>query len=307
MRFLENPKIDFIAARKTAYVVSLVLLVIGIGSMAVRGFKLGIDFKGGTEIILRFAEPVDIGAVRTSIGTEGINAVIKEYGSNRDIIINAEDDGDVSELQNTLTRTLTRDFPQNPHEILKIDVVGPSIAGDLKWAALKALFGAMLMILIYVAIRFETKFAAASVIAVFHDVLVVAGLFSLFGGLSEFMPLEFDQSIIAAFLTILGYSITDTVVVYDRIRENIKSRKTDSYDKIFNDSMNETLSRTIITSSTTFLSVIVLFIFAGPTIRGFAFAIGIGILIGTYSSIFVAAPLVLDWQKRVGGKFKLRG
>lgn len=307
MRFLQNPNFDFIGARKTGYVISAVLVGIGLMSMLVRGFQLGIDFKGGTEIVVRFQEPIQIGDVRKSLGSEGLKGQIKEYGSAREVIITTDFSGELNELQATIERVLKRDFPNNPSEVIKVDAVGPSIAGDLQWSAISALLGALAMILLYVGIRFEFKFATAGVIAIFHDVLVVAGLFSLLGGMFDAMPLEIDQSIIAAFLTIVGYSITDTVVVYDRIRENLKIRKSEPYDKIFNDSLNETLSRTIITSGTTLLTALVLFIFAGPTIRGFAFAIVAGILIGTYSSVFVAAPIVLDWQRRTGGKFKLRG
>ncbi len=307
MRFLEKANFDFIGKRKIAYYISLTALTIGLASIIVRGFQLGIDFKGGTEVVVGFARPIDIGKVRSTVYGEGLSGQIKEYGSPREIILTTDFEGDLNVLQSTLTRILTRDFKDNPHEILRIDSVGPSIADDLRSSAISALLGALAMILIYVGIRFEFKFAAAGVLAIFHDVLIVAGLFSLLGGVFSVMPLEVDQSTIAAFLTIVGYSITDTVVVYDRIRENIKIRRNEPYDKIFNDSLNETLSRTIITSTTTLLTVIMLFIFAGPTIRGFAFAIGMGILSGTYSSVFVAAPLVLDWQLRTGGKLKLRG
>ena len=190
---------------------------------------------------------------------------------------------------------------------MRIDAVGPSIATDLKWSALKALAGALIAILLYVGFRFEVKFAAAGVVAIFHDIIVVLGLFSLLGGVFPFMPLEMDQSIIAAFLTIAGYSITDTVVVYDRIRERIRNQKPSEYERIFNESMNQTLSRTVITSGTVLIAVLVLFLFAGPAIRGFAFAVFSGILIGTYSSIFVAAPLVFDWLKRTNSTVQLRG
>lgn len=307
MRFLERPNFNFIGNRKTAYYASLTVIAIGLASIIVRGFQLGIDFKGGTEVVIGFEKPVEIGKIRSTILGEGIGGQIKEYGSPREIILTTDFSGDLNELQGTLTRVLKRDFKDNPHEILRIDSVGPSIADDLRSAAINAILGALAMILIYVGIRFEFKFAAAGVVAIFHDVLIVAGLFSLLGGLFNAMPLEVDQSTIAAFLTIVGYSITDTVVVYDRIRENIKIRRNEPYEKIFNDSLNETLSRTIITSTTTLLTVLMLFIFAGPTIRGFAFAIGVGILVGTYSSVFIAAPLVLDWQLRTGGKLKLRG
>jgi preprotein translocase subunit SecF len=174
-------------------------------------------------------------------------------------------------------------------------------------SAIKALLASLLAILLYVGVRFEIKFATAGVVAIFHDILTVLGLFSILGGLFTFMPLEMDQSIIAAFLTIAGYSITDTVVVYDRIRERIRGQKPSEYERIFNESMNQTLSRTIITSGTVLLSVFVLFIFAGPAIRGFAFAVFAGILIGTYSSIFVAAPLVYDWLRITKSSVRLRG
>lgn len=307
MRIFENTNYDFIGSRKTAYIISSAVLIIGLISMLVRGFNLGIDFKGGTEMVVRFANPVTISDVRSSVGAAGINGQIKEYGSNREVIITSDFRGDLTELQTKLKEALDKTFPQNPHELLRTDSVGPSIAGDLQASAIYALLGALIMILIYVSFRFEFKFAVMGVVAIFHDVLTVAGLFSLLGGVFAFMPLEVDQTTIAAFLTIIGYSITDTVVVYDRIRENLRLRRNDSYEKIFNDSVNETISRTIITSTTVMLTVLVLLIFGGPTIRGFAFAMFTGILIGTYSSIFVAAPLIVDWQMRSKTKLKLRG
>ncbi len=307
MRIFEKPTIDFLGKRKFAYVFSVALILLGFSSMVFKGLNYGIDFKGGTEIEIKFESPIDIGEVRGALGAGGVSGSIKEYGSPQEIIIRTDFEGDLNTLQNLITNVLNEKMEGNPHEIRRIDAVGPSIADDLKWAALQALIGALIAILIYVGIRFEIKFATAGVIAIFHDVLIVLGLFSLLGGVFNMMPLEVDQSTIAAFLTIAGYSITDTVVVYDRIRENLALRKNEPYEKIFNDSLNETLSRTIITSGTTLLTVLVLFILAGPAIRGFAFAILIGILIGTYSSLFVAAPIVLDWQLKTKGKLKLRG
>ncbi len=307
MRIFEKPTIDFLGKRKFAYVFSVALILLGFSSMVFKGLNYGIDFKGGTEIEIKFESLIDIGEVRGALGAGGVSGSIKEYGSPQEIIIRTDFEGDLNTLQNLITNVLNEKIEGNPHEIRRIDAVGPSIADDLKWAALQALIGALIAILIYVGIRFEIKFATAGVIAIFHDVLIVLGLFSLLGGVFNMMPLEVDQSTIAAFLTIAGYSITDTVVVYDRIRENLALRKNEPYEKIFNDSLNETLSRTIITSGTTILTVLVLFILAGPAIRGFAFAILIGILIGTYSSLFVAAPIVLDWQLKTKGKLKLRG
>lgn len=307
MRIFEKPTIDFLGKRKFAYVFSVALILLGFSSMVFKGLNYGIDFKGGTEIEIKFESPIEIGEARSALGAGGVSGSIKEYGSPQEIIIRTDFEGDLNTLQNLITNVLNEKIEGNAHEVRRIDAVGPSIADDLKWAALQALIGALIAILIYVGIRFEIKFATAGVIAIFHDVLIVLGLFSLLGGVFNMMPLEVDQSTIAAFLTIAGYSITDTVVVYDRIRENLALRKNEPYEKIFNDSLNETLSRTIITSGTTILTVLVLFILAGPAIRGFAFAILIGILIGTYSSLFVAAPIVLDWQLKTKGKLKLRG
>ncbi|ACF12722.1 protein-export membrane protein SecF [Chloroherpeton thalassium ATCC 35110] len=307
MRFLEKPSFDFLGRRKIAYIISTTLILLGFASMLFKGLNYGIDFKGGTEMEIRFDKDINIGELRTALLAAGVGGSVKNYGSQQEVIIRTDFDGDLSTLQNLVTNVLTDKLPDNHHEIRRIDAVGPSIADDLKWSALQALFGALIAILLYVGARFEFKFATAGVVAIFHDVLIVLGLFSIFGGVFGVMPLEVDQSTIAAFLTIAGYSITDTVVVYDRIRENLKLRKNEPYEKIFNDSLNETLSRTVITSGTTLLTVLVLFILAGPAIRSFAFAILMGILIGTYSSLFVAAPIVLDWQLRSKTKLKLRG
>ncbi|MCG8342274.1 MAG: protein translocase subunit SecF [Chlorobiales bacterium] len=307
MHFINNTKIDFLKHRKIAYVISLCLVLAGLVSLFVRGLNYGIDFKGGTEVVLRFEHDVPVGDVRAVLKEAGVEGAIKSYGADRSILIQTGFDGELNQLKALVSNALDDRLPDNPHEVLRIDSVGPSIASDLKWAALKALLGAVIAILLYVGIRFEFRFAAASVVAIFHDVFIVLGIFSIFGGLFDFMPLDINQSIIAAFLTIAGYSINDTVVVYDRIRENIRSGKPADYMTIFNNSLNQTLSRTIITSGTTLLVVLVLFVFAGPAIRGFTFAILLGILIGTYSSLFIAAPIVLDWQLKSKRPIKLRG
>lgn len=307
MHLFKNTNIDFLRHRKIAYGISLVLILAGMVSLAIRGLNFGIDFKGGTEAVLRFDQDISIGDVRSVLREAGVRGMVKSYGTDRSVLVQTDFEGDVNQLKTLVSTALNDRFSENPHEMLRIDAVGPSIASDLKWAALKALLGALVAILIYVGIRFEFRFAAASVVAIFHDVFIVLGLFSLLGGVFDFMPLDVDQSIIAAFLTIAGYSINDTVVVYDRIRENVLGRKPSEYTSIFNVSLNQTLSRTIITSGTTLLTVAVLFIFAGPAIRGFSFAILIGIAVGTYSSIFIAAPIVLDWQLKSKRPIKLRG
>jgi preprotein translocase subunit SecF len=307
MRLFQKTNFNFIKHRRIAYVVSLLLLVAGMISLFTKGLNYGIDFKGGSEVVIRFQKSVDVGTVRSVIDQAGVRGSVKQYGMERAVLLRTDYHGESADLKGLITRALAARIPGNTAEIVSIQAVGPSIAADMKWAAIKALGAALIGILLYVSVRFEIKFATAGVIAIFHDVLTVLGLFSILGGLFDFMPLEVDQSIIAAFLTIAGYSITDTVVVYDRIRERIRGQKPSEYERIFNESMNQTLSRTIITSGTIMISVLVLFIFAGPAIRGFAFAMFAGIVVGTYSSIFVAAPIVFDWQQRSKAAIKLRG
>ena len=307
MHLIKNTNIDFLKYRKIAYVISLTLMLAGLVSLLIRGLNYGIDFKGGTEVVLRFEDDVTVSDVRAVLKEAGVEGAVKSYGADRSILVQTVFEGDLNQLKALVSNALNDRISDNPHEVLRIDSVGPSIASDLKWAALKALLGAVIAILLYVGIRFEFRFAAASVVAIFHDVFIVLGIFSIFGGMFDFMPFDINQSIIAAFLTIAGYSINDTVVVYDRIRENIRTGKPSDYITIFNNSLNQTLSRTVITSGTTLLVVLVLFIFAGPAIRGFTFAILLGIGVGTYSSLFIAAPIVLDWQLRSKRPIKLRG
>lgn len=307
MRIFQKTSFNFIGFRKIAYAFSLILLASGLISLVVKGLNYGIDFRGGSEVLIRFEKNIDVSEVRSVLDEAGISGSLKQYGLDRSFLLSSVFSGETNELKSLVSNAFDARLKSNPHEIVRIDAVGPSIASDLKWSAMKALIASLLAILLYVGIRFEIKFATAGVIAIFHDILSVLGLFSILGGLFDFMPLEMDQSIIAAFLTIAGYSITDTVVVYDRIRERIRGQKPADYERIFNESMNQTLSRTIITSGTVLLSVFVLFIFAGPAIRGFAFAVFCGILIGTYSSIFVAAPLVFDWLRLSKSAVHLRG
>lgn len=307
MRLFQKTNFNFIGHRKIAYVISSILLVAGLVSLVVKGLNYGIDFKGGSEVVIRFEKTADVGTVRSIMREAGVNGSVKQYGMDRSLLLKTDFQGNTSSLKLLISNALASKLPSDPAEILSIQAVGPSIAADMKMSAIKALGAALIGILLYVSIRFEFKFAAAGVVAIFHDVFMVLGLFSLLGGIFTFMPLEVDQSIIAAFLTIAGYSITDTVVVYDRIRERIRGQKPSEYERIFNESLNQTLSRTVITSGTTMLTVLVLFFFAGPAIRGFAFAMFAGILVGTYSSIFVAAPIVYDWQRRSKNPIKLKG
>jgi preprotein translocase subunit SecF len=190
-------------------------------------------------------------------------------------------------------------LPELKYERIKFDTVGPKIGKELRTSAIFAVLIALLLILIYIGWRFELVFAVGAIIALFHDVLITLGIFTLAG-------FELSLKEIAAFLTIVGYSLNDTIVVYDRIRENLKVLRSENLDVIINKSINQTLSRTLITSGTTLIVVLILFLFGGSVIKGFAFAMVIGVFIGTYSSIYVASPLVLEWQSRHGGKGRLR-
>ncbi|KAK3605133.1 hypothetical protein CHS0354_000802 [Potamilus streckersoni] len=250
----------------------------------------------GVEILLRFEKDIKIEDLRTLLASKSIEGVVRIYGEKDVLIKTSIEKNEGGNFEEVLLNTFKTEYSDNAVEVLRVDSVGPSIATDLIRSALYALIGALVMILIYVAFRFEFIFGVASIVATLHDVIVVGGVFSIFGGVFSFLSFEFDQSIIAALLTVAGYSITDTVVVFDRIRENLRVKKSEPLEVVYNNSLNETLSRTMITSVTTLFSIIVLFLFAGPVIRGFAFAVGLGIVAGTYSSLFIAAPLALDMQ-----------
>ena len=218
-------------------------------------------------------------------------------GSAVALLVRSAGEGETTEIQNTIVQGIADAFPGSAPRVVKTDVVGPRFADDLKRGSIYAVFGSLFVIFVYVMIRFEWRFGLGAVAALFHDVAITLGLFSLLRGLMPF-SLQIDQAIIAAFLTIVGYSLNDTVVIFDRIREFTNLYKTEPYNRVVNRSVNTTLSRTIITSSTTLLVVLTLFIFGGEVLRGFAFALIVGILIGTYSSVFVATPVVVELHQR---------
>ncbi len=299
MRLFEHTQYDFLGNRRKAYLISLVLLVLGLGALAVRGLAFGIDFLGGTEMQLRFAQPSAtlVDDVRNAVALPG--AEIKTFGSDTDILVRVPGKTQKADsVADAVAGRIRANMATNPVEIRNFYAVSPKISDDLRTSSIYAVLGGLIVILIYVAIRFKPIYAVAGVVALFHDVLVTLGLFALLHGAFDTLPLEVDQSIIAAFLTIVGYSINDTVVVFDRIREYLGVYKDEPLETVFNRSINTTLSRTVITSGTTLMAIMVLFLFIGPAVRGFAFAMLIGVSLGTYSSIFVAAPIVLDWLKR---------
>lgn len=305
MRFFKNTSYDFIGNRKFGYMVTGFLLVIGLISIMTRGLHYGIDFKGGTEIQLRFEKSVEVSEVRRALNFTGINGEIKRFGGDNEILVRTETlvasdvngQRDVTALEDKIKTGVAEIIKENPMEIDRIDDVGPKIAEDMKSSAVMAILGSLIIVLIYITIRFEFKFAVAAIFATFHDVLVVLGLFSLVYGLFPGLNLEVDQTIIAAFLTIVGYSLNDTVIVFDRIREYRKIFKSDTLEVVMNKSVNSTLSRTFMTSFTTLIVMVTLYFFGGESTKPFAFAMILGIAIGTFSSIFVASPIVLEWDK----------
>lgn len=293
MRIFENTDFSFIANRRKAYIFSGLLLLLSLGSLLTRQLELGIDFQGGMEFVVESAEELSSVAVRAALADAlGQEPEVKTFEQNQ-LLIRTAAEGDINQVQGLITSSIAERFPNAQPEIVKTDIVGPRFAEDLKTGAIYSVLGSLLVIFVYILIRFEWRFGLGAVAALFHDVTITLGLFSLLHGWVPW-SLQIDQAIIAAFLTIVGYSLNDTVVVFDRIREYTNLFKTESYDSIVNRSINNTLSRTIITSGTTLLVVLVLFIFGGEVLRGFAFALLVGVVVGTYSSIFVASPVIVE-------------
>ncbi len=299
MRWFETPSFDFLKAHKIAYVVSGILLVAAIAGILTKGLQYGIDFKGGKEFVLEFEESIQVTEIRSELSEPlGGTPTVKLFGSPSDVLIRTDNPGAITEVQNIITSTMNQLYPDNGATVIKTDIVGPRFAEDLKRGAINAIIFALIVIFIYILIRFKDwTFSAGAVAALFHDVLIVLGIFTFFGEIAPF-SMQIDQAIIAAFLTIVGYSLNDTVVVFDRIRENSLLYKTMEHDKMVNKSLNDTLSRTVITSVTTFFVVTILFIFGGEVLKGFSFALMLGVIIGTYSSLFVASSMVVELQRR---------
>jgi len=368
MRVFDNLNIDFISKRKMAYFISGSLILLGIVSIIFRGLELGIDFKGGTDIALKFENPIEIGEIRAELDKIELgNIEVKTFGGETGILVRTEmqavpkniytkvvagiessikeyQPGVEMSISDTATNSVTFNFvdinvvehissqlfkngyqtsrlddnhliarvslsdwieealrnkmPDNHFIVQKEDHVGPKIGSELKQDSIISILLALAVIMIYLGFRFKFVFALGAVVALFHDVIITLGMFALLHGLVPSLNLEISISIVAAFLTLVGYSINDTVVVFDRVRENIKIHKTAELADNINRAINITMRRTIITSLTTLLVVTVLLFFGGDVLRGFAFAMFFGILIGTYSSVFVASPFIYEYVKR---------
>jgi len=296
IELIKNPNINFLGKRHIAYVISGIVLIIGIVAIvqiATGRANLGIDFAGGTAIQLKFEKPVALHDVRAALENSGLKDLdLQDLPSENKVLIRVKkSELELGKVSDTITGVLSQGFPDNPYVVDSTTAIGPKVGGRLRADAAKAVAAAVIGILIYVAFRFEFKFGIGATIATFHDVLAVLGIFFLMGK-------EINLILVTALLTIAGYSLTDTVVVFDRIRENLKARQRESVEAVMNISINEVLSRTIITSGTTLFTSLALFFFGGEVLHDFALAMILGIIIGTFSSIFVASPVVL----LLGGK-----
>jgi len=376
MRVFHNLNVNWMGMRKKFYILSIALFLFGMLNVAFRGLVFGIDFKGGSEIVLQFEKPVDVAKVRNDLANIGLGAVeVRTFGGETGILVRTElqeipkniypkvverireninnilpgvpykivdstmnsvtlefespdttnviiaelfargfQTGKVSEepdnkqmlvrvgIADWIKEVLREKVKDNPFQVVKEDRVGPKIGEELKRDAVLAVLLSLVVILIYLAFRFKFIFAFGAVLALFHDVLITVGLYAVLYGLIPGLNLEIDLPVVAAFLTLVGYSINDTVIVFDRIRENLKIHKTMPLQELIDKSINQTMSRTIITGFTTLLAVFVLFILGGDVLRAFSFTLLFGIIIGTYSSIFVASAIVLDYVQKTKKK-----
>ena len=301
MRLIKETKIKFMEQSRLGFYLSGAVIGAGIISLILAGGPLlSIDFKGGTFMAVHFTDPVDVNDIRSAMSIVSIDgqqfdfskAEIKLFGNKQDISVRIPHmDEEPENFAQRIISHLRQSFPDEVPEvesdfILSIEKVGPKIGSELSNKAVLAIISSLGLILLYISIRFEFNFALGAIAALAHDVFVTLGIFSIMG-------YEISLPIIAAFLTIVGYSLNDTIVIFDRIRENVKSMKRLTYIQVVDHSINDSLSRTVITSVTTFIVVLVLWLFGGEVINLFAFAMMVGVIVGTYSSIFVACPFVL--------------
>jgi preprotein translocase SecF subunit len=296
-RFIpDRTSIPFIRYQRLGYAISCILIALALLLLPTKGLNFGIDFQGGILIEVRVPGPAaDLGAMRATLGGLGLGEVaLQEFGQPNDVLIRIERQAGGEEAQlaavDRVKAALAERFG-NDVSYRRVEFVGPKVSGDLFWAGTQAVIYALIAILAYIWFRFEWQFAIGAIVALIHDVILTLGIFSLLG-------LEFNLSTVAALLTIVGYSLNDTVVIYDRVRENLRRYKTMSLPELIDRSINETLARTVMTSLTTLLALIALFVFGGPVIRGFTFAMIWGVLVGTYSTIYIASPLLLHLNLR---------
>ncbi len=286
--FKNATKFDFMGRRKPAIALSVVVLLISIGALVGKGLNFGLDFTGGTLIELGYSHAVDLKPVRETLESLGFaEAVVQHFGTASDILIRIAPDVDTSnaEISNIVMDALKASEP-GEIQMRRVEFVGPQVGEELTNDGGLAMIYALICILVYVGFRFEYRLAVGSVMALVHDVVITLGVFALF-------QLDFDLTVLAAVLAVIGYSLNDTIVVFDRIRENFRKMRKGTSEEVINVSLNQTLTRTVMTSFTTLLVLIALFIFGGELIHGFATALIIGVVVGTYSSIYVASSSAL--------------
>jgi preprotein translocase subunit SecF len=291
-----NTHFDFIGKKKITLWISAIAILVSFGSILLHGgLRYGVDFSGGLVAEIKFSKPVDVSELRNATDAIGLkDAVVQKFGGENEFLIRVEKTaGDLEAMSKSIQTSLQGRFTNNPVEIRRVELVGPKVGKDLKTKAMWAVGLAFVAILIYVAFRFhEFAYGLGGIVALFHDVVVTYGAISVFN-------IEFSLNVLAVILTIIGFSINDTIVIFDRVRENIKKMRKEDLVTIFNVSINETLGRTVLTTGTVMLVVLILFFLAGEVIHDFTIALIVGLITGTYSTVYIASPVVLFWEQNI--------
>ncbi|MGH7390953.1 MAG: protein translocase subunit SecF [Candidatus Rokuibacteriota bacterium] len=301
IQLFRDPHYDFIGRRRWAYVASIVFVAIGLASIVAKGgLRYDIDFAGGTLVQVRFEQPPTTDRIRAALSRIGLgDSVIQEFGDPHEFIVRMPLTGtNPGDVTRRTQEALAAERGLGTFEIRRVEFVGPQVGRELQLQAVYAVLAGLIGMLLYIAIRFDLKGGVAAVVAVFHDVLVLLGALSL-------ADREFSLSVLAAILTIIGYSVNDTIVAYDRLRENRgrgAQRKGASFAEQINTAINQTLSRTVLTALTTFFAAAILLVFGGKVLEDFAFALFVGVVTGTYSTIYIAGALIVDWTAYVEGR-----
>ncbi|MBI4633742.1 MAG: protein translocase subunit SecF [Deltaproteobacteria bacterium] len=292
-------RIDFVGKMKMALIASLIMIVISIASIIAHGgLNLGIEFVGGAVVQVRFQKETSVELIRRALGPIHLeNSIIQQLGNQEVVIRSSGAAINLKNLSKEVVDALDSAFGKGATEIRKVEVIGPKIGKDLTNKALSAIIFSWIGMLIYIAWRFEFRYAVGGILALVHDTIITIGALSL-------MNKEFTLTIVAALLTIIGYSINDTIVIFDRIRETSRKNIRQSLETIINDSVSQTLSRTILTSLTVFMVLVILFFLGGEVLHDFAFALLVGVIVGSYSTVFIASPIVLVWEKIMPSKMK---
>ena len=303
MEFLHNPNYDFLGKTKILMSLSLVIILTGVFYIRANGVRYGVEFSGGTQLIVRFKDTPAADKVRHAADTVTAGSLVQTFDrpEGHQMLIRLPEvsqsgEGELSGPAQAVLKALATTYPENAVVESSTEIVGPIVGGELRQKAIYLTIFGLIGQLIYIAWRFRgVIWGSAATIAAFHDVIITVGLLAI-------LHYEITLNVIAALLTLVGYSMNDTIVIFDRVRENLRQRRKDPLDKIINDSVNQTLSRTLISSGTTFLTVLALFLFGGEVLRGFGFTMVVGIVVGTYSTIYIASPIVVWWQGLLKGR-----